>query len=358
MLETQKFLRENELNSLKETYHITSNRHSAYPNLVQLKYSQIDSKMTERIVQECRGLILDEANNWEIVSYPFDKFFNYNESNAAKLDWENATVFEKLDGSLMVMYYYNDQWQVGSSGLPDASGNVRNQEYNLNGLFQRIWKESGYESPKNKTSCYMFEMVDPSTKVLVPYKESRISLIGVRDLKSLKEYSIDQVENNEWQKAKRYPLQSLEKILEECKALNPMQHEGYVVCDSQFRRVKIKSPQYVKLSLIQKNTNPRLNDKYLVEIIQANEGEEFLSYFESYRTKYNALKNNYNHLIESLEEMHEVVKGIDDRKEIALKVKGTSFPSVFFQLKDGKAKSVKDYIRNQDASRLLNALSK
>ena len=78
--------------------------------LIQLKYSQLESKMSERIVQECRGLILDEANDWAIVCYPFDKFFNYSESNAVKLNWDNSEIFEKLDGSLMMLYFYDNQW--------------------------------------------------------------------------------------------------------------------------------------------------------------------------------------------------------------------------------------------------------
>ncbi len=59
--------------------------------------------MGEKIVQQCRGIILDEANNWQIVSYPYDKFFNYEESYAPQLDWSTAKIFEKLDGSLMTL---------------------------------------------------------------------------------------------------------------------------------------------------------------------------------------------------------------------------------------------------------------
>ncbi len=38
------------------------------------------------------------------------------------LDWTSAAVYEKLDGSLAVLYYYKDEWWVSSSGMPDATG--------------------------------------------------------------------------------------------------------------------------------------------------------------------------------------------------------------------------------------------
>src|ERR1019366_8453836 len=107
---------------LEAAYGIKSNRHRAFPHLVMLKYSQINSPMNEPIVQQCRGIILDESNDWAVVSYPFDKFFNYGEPNAAKIDWANTRVLEKLDGSLMTLYWYADQWRVASSGTPDAGG--------------------------------------------------------------------------------------------------------------------------------------------------------------------------------------------------------------------------------------------
>jgi len=72
-LEVQKFLRSEGLAALEEKYKIIARRHGEYPNLVCLKYHMIDSPMGERISQECRGLILDEDNDWAVVARPFDK---------------------------------------------------------------------------------------------------------------------------------------------------------------------------------------------------------------------------------------------------------------------------------------------
>ena len=61
---TQDFLRSGgTLKDLEARFAIKANRSSVHPSLVLLKYNQIDSPMGERLVQECRGLILDEADN-------------------------------------------------------------------------------------------------------------------------------------------------------------------------------------------------------------------------------------------------------------------------------------------------------
>ena len=45
-------------------YHLHTSRSKRYPNLIQFKYDQLESPFREQLVRECRGLILDEANEW------------------------------------------------------------------------------------------------------------------------------------------------------------------------------------------------------------------------------------------------------------------------------------------------------
>src|SRR5271154_4502894 len=101
MLNVQKFLRDGgTLDVLVEKFVLDIRRHPEYPNLVLLKYSQIDSPFSEEIVRECRGIILDQKNNWNVVCFSMLKFFNHGEGHAAPIDWSTAKVREKIDGSL------------------------------------------------------------------------------------------------------------------------------------------------------------------------------------------------------------------------------------------------------------------
>ena len=128
-LPIQKYLRDPKLaldsqgllTKLKFSFGITSNRHKKYDNLVLFKYDQVESPMSEPLVQDCRGIILD---NWEVVAMAFRKFFNFGESLAGKIDWSTASVLEKLDGSLCTLYAYDGSWQVSTTGQADAGGRV------------------------------------------------------------------------------------------------------------------------------------------------------------------------------------------------------------------------------------------
>lgn len=56
------------------------------------------------IVQEARGIIID-LENLDVVCWPFRKFGNYNESYADKIDWSTARVQEKIDGSIIKLWW-------------------------------------------------------------------------------------------------------------------------------------------------------------------------------------------------------------------------------------------------------------
>jgi hypothetical protein len=99
LLNTQQYLRSGQTpEDLKEDLGINFKRHTKYPNLVSFKYNQIESPRNHPIVNECRGLILNEKDNWNVVSFPFYRFFNAEEGHAADIDWNTAVVQEKLDG--------------------------------------------------------------------------------------------------------------------------------------------------------------------------------------------------------------------------------------------------------------------
>ena len=70
-----------------------------------LNYNQIASPMAEVICQECRALLL-EMGTWDVVSRSFFKFFNYGQPEAHPVDWATARVQEKLDGSLICLYFH------------------------------------------------------------------------------------------------------------------------------------------------------------------------------------------------------------------------------------------------------------
>lgn len=67
------------------------------------------------------GTIVQKDSN-NIVCYPFSKFFNAGEHHAANLEWPTAVFTEKLDGSLIKLYFLeaDGQWVVATNNTIDA----------------------------------------------------------------------------------------------------------------------------------------------------------------------------------------------------------------------------------------------
>jgi len=340
MLNTVTFIREHGLAKITEDLAVIVKRHPQYGNLVFFKYNQIESPMNHAVVQECRGLILDEANDWAVVSYPFGKFFNYGDGNAKDIDWSTATVFEKLDGSLITMYYYDGKWQVASNGTPDAGGPVQGQSM----TFCDLWRQTAGDicGKLDPAYCYMFELMTPLNRVIVPHEKPKFAMLGMRNLLTLEEEPHAEYALLAGMPiAHSYNLTTWDEITEAAKALNPMQAEGYVVCDAAFNRVKVKCPQYVALSHMKDGFSRRR----MIELVRHNEGDEFLSYFPEYRGLFNEILDAYRNVVAEIESTYERIKGLTSQKEFALEATKTSMSGALFALRNGRTTNVKSYIQ-------------
>lgn len=332
------YLQKYGLDNLVSTYKVLAKRHLTYPNLVLLKYDQLNSNMGERIVQECRGIILDESDNWSVISYGYNKFFNYQEGAAAKIDWSTSRVYEKLDGSLMTLYYYDNMWHVSSSGRPDASGEVMNTNLTFKDLFWDVWNKLGYKLPNNTDTSFMFEMMTPLNRVVVRHESSNIVLHGARRLSDFVELDpLAVASNNGWRCVKTFNLNSMDAIVESAKNLDPMESEGYVVCDANFNRVKMKTPQYVAVAHLKDGFSTRR----MLEIVRSNENNEFLSYFPEYELLYQEISNKYNSLLNDMQVFYNKISHIADQKLFAAEALKSRFSGALFSMRSGKVSNFK-----------------
>ena len=351
------FLREGgTLVELEARHFIKAKRHGVHPNLVLLKYNQLSSPFQEPLVRECRGLILDEADDWRPVALGFAKFFNHGEQLSAEVDWSTARVQEKLDGSLCVLYPYRDEWLVATTGTPDASGPCRGNDFTFAELFWRTFKGRGLVLPESR-HILSFELTSPFNRVVVPLAESQLTLIGVRDQQTWLEEPVSEWADR-YPVVREFPLQSLADLISSFENLRPLEQEGYVVVDGEFNRVKVKHPGYVAIHHMKGEGGPTL--KRMLDIARSGEGSELLANFPEWRPQFDEAKRRLDDFVGETERDYrscaDVVGSGGTQKEFALLATKTRCPAALFMLRAGKVRSVGEFAAKMRLEALTDVL--
>lgn len=374
MLKIQEFILANGIEKAIDQFKLKTR---VYENKILLKYDQLigPSIMALPEVQECRGLILDRKT-WKVMSLAFTKFFNSEEGNAHKIDWNTAHVLEKLDGSCIQVYWdhYKNEWFAGTTGTAEGEGEVNNKlGTTFNQLFWNTVKEKyNFDQAKlDKKLCYVFELTTPYNIVVKPHGESSASLLTVRNLETLAEVSFDELTaiaaHLGVPRVKAYDLNAKDvgALLRTFKDM-VWHDEGYVVVDANHNRIKIKNPAYVAVHHLKGKTS----EHNIIAIVKTNEIEEFAATFPDRKAELYKLKENYDKLVANLTGVWEVLqaqkpKNItpQEKKRYAQAVFETcgkynvkNFTGLYFGLADGKIASVEDFIVNYDDKALYKML--
>lgn len=257
---------------------------------VMFTYNQVKSDFKNDIVRECRGIIFREGEWTKPVCHAFDKFGNYQESYVPKIDWNSAKVTEKVDGSLIKVWYNSDidDYTISTNGTINAFNAPLNcvKYKNFGELFVSSVDKTKLIKicKKHKKQTYIFELVSPYNRIVVPYNETCLYFLGERNVEDLLTSFTDSECTKDFLTVgvkipKVYNLSTFEDVVLASKEL-PWDEEGYVVHDKKNNRIKIKSPNYV-LAHYARNNNV-VTKKYLIDVILKGEKEEFLTYCADY----------------------------------------------------------------------------
>jgi len=187
----------------------------------------------------------------------------------------------------------------------------------------------------------MFELETPYNRIVVQHCEQLLTLHGVRNVKTFVEESpAVWAEKTGWKGVNSYAFGTIEALVAQAEQLDPLQQEGFIVCDANFRRIKLKSSEYVKLSHMKDGSSYRK----LLSIVVNNESAEFLAYFQELQALFDEITEKYSKLVIFLEKEYEKYKAIAIQKDFAMAVKDFSYSGVLFALRAGKASSVRAYM--------------
>ena len=332
-----------------------------------LKYSQYESDMSKKICQEARGIIFDEEN-LEPVCIPYFKFFNYGEEQAAEIDWSTAQVQEKVDGSLMKMFFFHG-WRLATNGTIDAfAAVVGDSDLTFGDLFvEALGGKEHYDElckALNPNYCYMFELVHPASQVVLSYGEPAVYFHGMRNMITYEEEQPYKVSLPYCRMPKYYGINNLAKTVELVGELNDGNHEGVVVCDAHFNRIKMKTEEYLRQAKIVNNgvlTAKTFARMYLANVLDdysavASEGN--LVRMRDYLDLMDKAVWQLNHYAEWFDiECKDMT-----RKEKVLHIKskgdinGIPMFAYYMNYLDKKNKDAQDFIYHMSVSKLVEML--
>jgi len=351
-----------------------------------LNYSQINSRNSDLLAQECRGLVLSthdgnplycrlDANGKRhydkvgpgktiILAFPMKRFFNYGQESAINIDWNDPglKILEKLDGSLCILYWdqFSNSWCVSTRSVPEADQLLDNQLFTFRSLFEKAWLDtmgtvlSAYFYYLNKSCTYCFELTSPYNRIVVNYPNSRITLLSIRNNETLQEQSLEEdplVRIAKVPCALSYQFDSIIQLIDLVSTFNPIDHEGVVIRDSHFNRIKVKNALYVAFNKARDSlaTSPR----NCLELILAEKDDDVISFLpEEISNNLKRIKLGLISVIKQYDEAYTQVLQqansilLNDKKTFAITL--SSYPKLwrppFFQRYAGKANNMKDFI--------------
>lgn len=153
-----------ELRDYRQRRLIRSHDHEELP-LTIWNYTQKTQveRQWDVVTNACRGLVL-HSETGEVVARSFPKFHNYEEQE----DFDGAylcdiTIYDKLDGSLGLLFHFQDQWIFCSRGSFVSQqarwGAVMLDEAQLNELDTDV--------------SYVFEIIHPDNRIVVDYGDDQ-----------------------------------------------------------------------------------------------------------------------------------------------------------------------------------------
>jgi len=332
-------------------------------NLAILNYG-IDCDFSDPIVQEARGIIMN-TTTLDIVCWPFRKFANYGEGYADPIDWATARVQEKIDGSIVKLWFdrAESQWRWSTNSVINAAeARVMDGSCSFLDLICRAdnYKDIPYEQ-LDQDCTYIFELVAPEQRIIVRYDYPLLYHIGTRSNSTGSEYDTKIGIKN----PQEYSLHSLADCITAAEQMNSVEgeirQEGFVVVDGNWHRIKVKSPEYVYAHRIATNrvyTKKRLipmvrrNDSSLEELINtAPDAEVYVRY---YQWQYAELKQNIRMAVSRARAMYEELE--HDRKAMAGRLKHESYQYFCFKAlgNNMSAEEILDDLQDSSVGRWLS----
>jgi RNA ligase len=291
-------------------------------------------KLWDDITMQCRGLVTNSKG--EIVARPFKKFFNYEEHKPEDLPNEFFEVYEKMDGSLGILFNYENEWILATRGSFTSPQSIKGKE---------ILDKKYDVTPLRKDNTYLFEIIYPENRIVVDYgAEEKLVVLGAIHTETGDEVSDSALST---MTGLGFEVVTIYKTWGEgydlLKEEISKDKEGYVIRFKNGFRMKIKGDEYVRLHRILTNVSNRDIWEYL------KHNKSFDELLEKVPDEFNDwvketvsdLQNKFDTIKISVENDF---KELINKKEFAEKIINNPNKSLLFKRLDSYSNQLNDMI--------------
>lgn len=266
----------------------------------------------------CRGLIVDD--DWNVIARPFPKFFSVEQLNY-QVPAEPFQAFEKLDGSLGILYFVDGEPRIATRGSFTSPQAIRATEI--------LHSYYGFVS-LNPDLTYLFEIIYPENRIVIDYgRVEDLVLLAIIETQSGRELPLHEIG---FPIAKRYlGIQDFDQLMKQ----QDDSREGFVVLFESGTRVKIKFDEYKRLHKLLTGVSP----KTIWEVLSS--GGDLSPVIERVPDEFHQwVRETENDLREKFCKIElsarENMRFGGSRKDLATRFKDCQHPDVMFAMLDGK----------------------
>lgn len=243
---------------------------------------------------------------------------------------EPFEVFEKMDGSIGLFFYYQGEWHMATKGsfvsVKSVKGMQMAKQYNLDKICV-----PGY--------TYLFEIIYPENMICVNYGDSeRLVLLSIMDSEGVEIPYEDIMKSGEWDLVKKYDGISDFSVL---KGMIADDAEGFVVRFKSGMRMKIKGDEYIRLHAILTNISTTsiwetlsnggtMED--ILNLVPDEVAEQVVEIVKDLAIRFDNIREDYiGYYTDIVSKV-----GIEDRKAFAEQALRYNHSSILFSLLNGR----------------------
>ena len=290
-MEFTNFIKHNQITNYEELeiklneLNLKTKTDESYPDLI-LIYGDNNNDSSLKIIKECNGLIIDKVT-LKIVCYTFDKCSD-ELSFDNNINMDDLYIETALEGTLMRLYCYNNNWVLSTKKCIDSSKSKWLSNRSFFDLFFDCIPIGDFYDTLNKDYCYSFILTHPENNIVINYVTPYLCHISTRDMNTLQEIEVSiGIPKSDRVKIDKTGIPLIMSNIFNEKDLNT---EGVVFIDTNYNRQKIRTPIYSKARAIWGNTNNRFY-RYLELRSNLNQLNEYLTFF--YRDKETFIQYEY-----------------------------------------------------------------